>query len=527
MFKKYLAIMIIILFILSAMSTLGIGYDKSIVEQEISVSSGPMNSPWPMSCHDNHHTGRSPYSTADNLGIEKWRFKCDWIEGGIVIGDDGTIYFGDEDWDIYAINPNGSLKWKYHTGGDITSSPAIAEDGIIYFGSWDCKLYAFYPNGILKWSVSSGGGTIASSPAIAYDGTIYISTMRGFDKGDIVAFYPNGTKKWIYETDYYCTSDPAIGDDGTIYCGSMDNHLYALNPDGTLRWRFETGHYIQGPASITDDDTIYIGSWDDYLYALNQDGTMKWKCKVGAGTKTNPSIASDGTIYVGGEKLYSINPNGNIKWTNELGPGRHVTDSSPAISADGTIYVGTNIGETSGGDIIALNPNGTIKWSKKIANNWVDSSPCIGEDGTVYIGSSYNQGKGYLHAFGSVDSNVAPEEPTISGTVNGAAGEEYYYSFISNDLDNNPISYFIEWGDGTTSETVEYASGEKAWAEHIFNEQGTYTIRAKAIDTLGEESDWGELTVSMPRYKPSTKLYWLLEESYSRFFSLLRQLFDL
>ena len=160
---------------------------------------------------------------------------------------------------------------------------------------------------------------------------------------------------------------------------------------------------------------------------------------------------------------------------------------------------------------------------KKIAKNWVDSSPTIGEDGTVYIGSAYNQGKGYLHAFGSVDSNVVPEKPTISGTVNGAAGEEYYYSFISNDLDNNPISYFIEWGDGTTSETVEYASSEIAWAEHIFNEQGTYTIKAKARDSLDEESEWSEpFVVSMPRYKPSTRLYWLLDE-----YPILRLLLEL
>ena len=55
--KKSLSLGIILLFILSAMSSLGIGYDKSI-EQEVSVSSGPIDSPWPMSCHDNHHTSR-------------------------------------------------------------------------------------------------------------------------------------------------------------------------------------------------------------------------------------------------------------------------------------------------------------------------------------------------------------------------------------------------------------------------------------------------------------------------------------
>ena len=102
---------------------------------QTSVSSGPIDSPWPMKCHDLHHTSRSPYSTANVTGLEKWRFRCDGVNGGPIIGDDGTIYFGDEDWDIYAIYPNGTLRWKYHTDGDITSAPALAEDGTLYVGS--------------------------------------------------------------------------------------------------------------------------------------------------------------------------------------------------------------------------------------------------------------------------------------------------------------------------------------------------------------------------------------------------------
>jgi len=131
------------------------GYDEELlcsnneenkIYEKVTSSSGPMDSPWPMKCHNLHHTGRSPYSTADNPGIEKWRFRCARITDGIVIGNDGTLYFGDYSWEIYAINPDGTLKWTYHTGGAITSSPAIDEDGTIYVGSWDNYLYAFYPN---------------------------------------------------------------------------------------------------------------------------------------------------------------------------------------------------------------------------------------------------------------------------------------------------------------------------------------------------------------------------------------------
>ena len=522
--KNILTIGIIFLFIVSTLTSIAIGYKTAFINEGIEddidleeplqhnnsdhgfldlTGMDPKDTPWPMKCHDVRHTGLSPYSTAGNPGIEKWRFKCDWVEGGIVIGEDGTIYFGDHDY-LFALNSDGTEKWRYHTIQSITSSPAIAEDATIYVGAWDHYLHAVYSNnGTLKWKFHANRANIQSAPAIAEDGTIYFGTLWSLgDGGKIHAVNPDGTEKWRYQTGDAVISDPAIGDDGTIYIGSMDDYLYALYPNGTLRWRFKTGDAIKGPPSIDIDGTIYIGSFDGYLYALYPDGTLKWKCGIGYGTETNPSIASDGTIYVGGQKLYAVYPDGTIRWSFDLGPGRVIFQSSPAISADGTIYVGTNINEVDGGEIIAVNPDGTEKWHKRIGYEWVDSSPCIAEDGTVYIGSAYDMGKGYLHAFGYIDSNEPPETPSITGTTNGNAGEECPYYFVAHDPDNNPVSFYIEWGDETsTGWTREYASDEQARVKHTYNARGEYTIKAKTRDTQGEESDWATLIVSMPRNK--------------------------
>ncbi len=494
-------------------------------------NSGPMDSAWPTKCHDNRHTGRSPYSTENVTRLEKWRFKSDdGIVDGMLFDNEDIIYFGDKDRNVYAVYPNGTMKWKYHTDGWITSSPALAEDGTLYVGSWDDRLYAFNSStGAIKWKLGLGD-TIDGSPIIADDGTIYIGIMGpGYGKGRIWAINPNGTKRWYYDTGDWITGGPAIGDDGSIYIGSNDNYLYALNPNGTLKWWFKTGHYIKGPPSIADDGTVYVGSWDDYLYALYPpNGKMKWKCKVGAGTETNPSIAEDGTIYVGGDKLWAINPNGTKKWTFDLGEGRHIHKSCPAISADGTIYVGTNIWEVDGGDIVAVNPNGKEKWRKRITDlGWIDSSPSIAKDGTVYIGSQC-EGKGYLHAFGPVDLNSPPETPTISGKTNGNKGERYWYEIGAVDPDNNPVSLYLDWNDGDKGWTMEQASGEIWWHEHTWNKKGNYTIRVKAKDTLGAESDWATLDVTMPKTKQSTN-WWFLQflEKHPKMFPILRQFLGL
>jgi len=114
----------------------------------------PMDSPWPMYCHDTRHTGQSPYSTIDTWD-EIWRFKQhanDFVRGSPVIGDDGTIYFGGADF--YALYPNGTLKWKYDVSAWIHSCSASDENGTIYIGTIGGGtnfLYAINPNGTLKW----------------------------------------------------------------------------------------------------------------------------------------------------------------------------------------------------------------------------------------------------------------------------------------------------------------------------------------------------------------------------------------
>jgi outer membrane protein assembly factor BamB len=174
---------------------------------------------------------------------------------------------------------------------------------------------------------------------------------------------------------------------------------------------------------------------------------------------------------------------------------RHIHQSSPAISADGTIYIGANIGETSGGEFIAVNPDGTERWrSNIIADEWIDSSPSIAEDGTVYIGSSSlvaSNGFGFLHAFEVGEPNNPPDKPIIKGPTSGKAGVEYDYTFSVIDPDDHNVYYYIEWGDMQKEERIDppYSSGEEVTLSHMWSEQGTYKIRAKAKDYFDAESD--------------------------------------
>ncbi len=140
---------------------------QSVEPISTASSGGPMDSAWPMFCHDVRRTGRSPYGATGGAGVGKWKF---WMDGLLksspAIDENRTIYIGSTTPDsLIAIYPNGTEKWRFKAKDWIQSSPAIVEDGTIYVGSDDGSvyfggtdgyhgyLYALNPDGTEKWKI--------------------------------------------------------------------------------------------------------------------------------------------------------------------------------------------------------------------------------------------------------------------------------------------------------------------------------------------------------------------------------------
>lgn len=140
-------------------------------------------------------TGGSCLSAIDSDGNIKWTFNpadygydgSGW-ESGPAIAADGTVHYTIYEYMSpgasrhYAVNPDGTLKWRFSgqaaVGWSWASTPAVGADGCVYYGSCDGKIYAVDADGSLKWSYATGGG-IQSSPAIGADGAVYVGSMNG------------------------------------------------------------------------------------------------------------------------------------------------------------------------------------------------------------------------------------------------------------------------------------------------------------------------------------------------------------
>jgi outer membrane protein assembly factor BamB/formylglycine-generating enzyme required for sulfatase activity len=282
--------------------------------------------------------------------------------------------------------------------------------------------------GTLAWKFATGG-EIESSAAIGADGTIY------FGSGDTKLYAldgKTGVKKWEFKTGDKVVSSPAVGSDGTVYFGSNDDKVRALDgKSGEFKWEFKTGGDVTASPSIGIDGTIYVGSHDQKIYALDhKNGNQKWAFDTPREVRSSIAIGIDGTVFVGSfsSRLLALDGRtGILKWDCATRGGTH---GSPAIGNDGSLYFGTWGGRVYGLD----GETGSKKWERTTGRINL-ASPVIGNDGTVYFGSwdktiyaldgRTGKSKWEFNAQGTIDT-----APTIGtdGTVYIGSGDKTLYA---------------------------------------------------------------------------------------------------
>ena len=123
--------------------------------------------------------------------------------------------------------------------------------------------------------------------------------------------------------------------------------------------------------------------------------------------------------------------------------------------------------------------------------------------------------------------NSPPAPPVIQGPAKGKPGVTYLFSFTATDPDEDNVFYFVDWGDNATTGWIgPYVSGATIHQSHAWTTKKTYTVKAKAKDTNGAESNWSTFQVTMPlAYEPPQYRFfaWLFAR-FPHAFPILRHL---
>jgi len=345
----------------------------------------------------------------------------------------------------------------------------------------------------------------------------------------------------------FTTYPSAIGDvDGDnsidiVIAGSEkypNTQLYAYNTEGKVLPGFpidreSDGRFITSPilADLDDDgdQEIIIGCTTGLL-SYDSNGDLIWSLEIDEDTSSENEVFStelsqspaigdidkDGCLEVifvtksGKVYIWDLEgPHGFLSWPQDQHDAQHTgcyseketpianndTSNFNEDSLENIINVlendeGTNLVITN----ITEPKNGIIK--NNIKNiSYTPNPNYFGYDSFVYtIENDHGESDSAIVNINIKNINDLPNKPEKPvGPTDGIEEMNYEFNFTTTDPDNDTISYFIDWDDETNSEWVgPYGSGDVCKVSHIFNEAGSYNIKAKAKDIYGNQSIWSE-----------------------------------
>jgi hypothetical protein len=150
---------------------------------------------WFESHSDRNNSGFNPIRTADAIAaVKKWSTAIGpLVFSTPVVGQDGTVYIGNAAGEAVGLNPNGTLRFRYHIGGSIVGPPAVdPTSGDVFFivqnpvtqSDVGAFLYRLSPNGVTQTTSAENLNT-TGAPQLWRDYVFVVGTgyLFVFDLG--------------------------------------------------------------------------------------------------------------------------------------------------------------------------------------------------------------------------------------------------------------------------------------------------------------------------------------------------------
>ena len=304
---------------------------------------------------------------------------------------------------------------------------------------------------------------------------------------------PNSADRTFYDLDAHATVSTKYGG-GT---GGPGEILFCFDADGEI---------VSTP-SIADDGTIYFGTLNATLYAIDGNGNLKWQWKYDCehycpqAFESSPAIGDDGTIYVGDDVaipnyFFAISPEGQKKWEYTTWIVYGSMDASPVLLSDGTIFVGAHgfsFGAGNFGQLVALTPGGTVLDGFPLSTGAISASPVAVGD-LVIVGQSARRRGGCNAVFAVKKSANILWKTEFCGTTDASG----WFSFSSLAIDrhnnifvaNNYSDYFPETGPPVLSSAVVQLDAQtgKQLCETGIPTQ-SIVVGSPIIETAGQDAN--------------------------------------
>jgi eukaryotic-like serine/threonine-protein kinase len=290
---------------------------------------------------------------------------------------------------------------------------------------------------------------IRGTPTL-FQGTLYIGS---YDNNLYALDAAEGKFQWKYPTDGGIVSRPALFE-GNVYVGSEDKRLHVVSArSGKVVWTYFTNGPIRSSPRIAEGH-VFIGSDDTHLHAINiNSGRMAWRFETADFVRSTPFVMND-LVYVGcatGD-YYAVDFRGELKW--RFRAKRAITSSTTGVgqmlyfsSMDGTLY--------------SLDSrNGWVIWRFRLGKASI-STPCVIDD-LVFVGAA----DGFIYA------------------VEAKSSKEVWRFRTEHQVNGSPVVYKDSLYCGSVDGTLyclEYRTGRLRWK---FGTQGAITGTPLVYDDI-------------------------------------------
>ncbi|HEX4666621.1 MAG TPA: IPT/TIG domain-containing protein [Chthoniobacterales bacterium] len=297
---------------------------------------------------------------------------------------------------VTARQVSGKAKWRFRQNGPYSKvRPVIAPDGTIYSVDVYSHLYALTPDGALKW-VARGAGT--QGVAVGPDGTVYAGSESA-----VKAYSPDGTLKWTFVQNPIALFfiGLSVGPDGNIYAVATSGiGAFSLTPQGTLRWAVPEpydartpvpyGEIVFGPSGSKTQMYFYANS---HIRAFGLDGKLAFTINIAA----QPVIGPEGNIHVPYGAYSPVD--GHLVWVFSSQYPYNVSDT-PDVGSNNIHYTVQNTVE-----VFALSSTGIQIWHRTL--NDVVGGPVVDPQNTQLIvgGVQFFGEPGYVISESALDGH--------------------------------------------------------------------------------------------------------------------------
>jgi outer membrane protein assembly factor BamB len=270
-------------------------------------------------------------------------------------------------------------------------------------------------------------------------GTVFVGSMDGYLYALDLA---SGKEKWRYKAAGPIKGGPSVHGD-SVFVGDTDGIFHCVDvTTGKKRWTFNAAAEVTSGGNFSDD-TILFGSYDENLHCLSNDGKELWKANVPGGpVLASPVVAAGKTFCSGCDSTLHII---DTKTGKELGSVQLDGQTGASAAAVGDdLYIGTMSNQMLAIDL----KKQAVKWKYEADDNPQPffSSPAVAGD-LVIVGCRDKR----VHAYDRRTGKQTWEYPT-KGKVDSSpvvAGKRVYVGSSDGNL------YVLDLVKGTLVEKID------------------------------------------------------------------------